>query len=225
MQVKVNLKIFIFLIIFLLTRQIKIYAFLMFFAFVHELGHLFAGIILHMKPKVFEIAPYGFSISFEDNYTNYNKKIKKSNMSEIKKILIAAAGPIVNLIIILITYIYYFISKNNYIFEVQLDMIIYSNLLIFIFNLLPIYPLDGGRILKGFIHIFAGLRKSYSYINLISNITLIILTIISSITVLIYKNVAIIIILVYLWIIVVRENVIYEKKEKILDIAYCKKAQ
>jgi len=223
MQVKVNLKIFIFLFIFLLTRQIEIYAFLMLFAFLHELGHLLAGLMLNMKPRVLEIAPYGFSISFEDNYISCNKKIKNSSMVSIKKILIASAGPIVNLIMILIIYAYYFISKNNYIFGIQLNMIIYSNLLIFIFNLLPIYPLDGGRILKEIIHIFLGLRKSYSYMNLISNITLIILTIVSSIAVLIYKNIAIVIILAYLWIIVIKENIIYEKKKKILDIAYCKK--
>lgn len=223
MQIKVNLKIFVFLLIFLLTRQIEIYAFLMLFAFIHELGHLVAGIILNMKPKVFEIAPYGFSISFEDSYTSFNKKIKKSNMSAIKKIVVASAGPIVNLLIISISYMYYIITKNMVILGMQLNLVIYSNLLIFIFNLLPIYPLDGGRILKEIIHIFWGLYKSYKYINSISNITLIALTVISSIMVLIYKNIAIVIIIIYLWIIVIKENIIYEKKKKILNAAYCKK--
>ena len=40
MQIKIDLKIFLFLLIFVITRQIKIYAILMLFAFVHELGHL-----------------------------------------------------------------------------------------------------------------------------------------------------------------------------------------
>ena len=45
MKFKIDLKIFIFLIIFLLTRQIEVYATIMFFAIIHELGHLLAGII------------------------------------------------------------------------------------------------------------------------------------------------------------------------------------
>ena len=100
MKIKVNLRIFLFVLIFLLTRQIEIYAFIMFFAFIHELAHLFAGIALKMKPKVLEIAPYGFSISFEDNYSSINKKIKRSNMYSIKRIGVASAGPIINFLII-----------------------------------------------------------------------------------------------------------------------------
>lgn len=42
MQIKINLKIFIFLILFILTNQIEIYGILMLFATVHELGHLLA---------------------------------------------------------------------------------------------------------------------------------------------------------------------------------------
>ena len=45
MKFKIDLKIFIFLIIFLLTRQIEVYATIMFFAIIHELGHLLAGVL------------------------------------------------------------------------------------------------------------------------------------------------------------------------------------
>jgi len=72
-------------------------------------------------------------------------------MLEIKKVLIALAGPLVNLLIIFMT------SKLNITYIAQKETIIYSNLLILIFNLLPIYPLDGGRILKGILHMI--LRK------------------------------------------------------------------
>ena len=223
MKIKVNLRIFLFVLIFLLTRQIEIYAFIMLFAFIHELAHLFAGIALKMKPKILEISPYGFSISFEDNYSSINKKIKRSNMYSIKRIGVASAGPIINFLIASLAYLYFFITNEVSIIGIKVDMIIYSNLLIFIFNSLPIYQLDGGRILKELISIFGGLRKSYRAINLISNITLIIITGVASIAVLIYKNIAIVIIIIYLWIITIRENMIYEKKKKILNIAYCKK--
>ena len=144
-------------------------------------------------------------------------------MYSIKRIGVASAGPIINFLIASLAYLYFFITNDVSIIGIKVDMVIYSNLLIFIFNLLPIYPLDGGRILKELISIFGGLRKSYRAINLISNITLIIITGIASIVVLIYKNIAIVIIIIYLWIITIRENMIYEKKKKILNIAYCKK--
>ena len=44
MSVKIDLKIFLFAIIFYFTKQIKIYALLMILALVHELGHLVCGI-------------------------------------------------------------------------------------------------------------------------------------------------------------------------------------
>ena len=45
MRFRIDLKIFIFLIIFYFTRQIEIYSILMLFALIHELGHLLAGLL------------------------------------------------------------------------------------------------------------------------------------------------------------------------------------
>lgn len=211
MQIKINLKIFIFLLIFLLTRQIKIYGILMLFAFIHELGHLLAGVLMGLKPKSLEIAPYGFSISFNTDYYNYNTKLKKANILSLKRMIIAAAGPITNLLIVIFTYIFSIINKN--LETSHLEMIIYSNILIFAFNMIPIYPLDGGRIIKELIYIFCGLKQSYIYTNTISKVSIIILTIIASFGILLYKNIAIVIIIVYLWIIVIRENRYIERKK------------
>lgn len=221
MQIKINLKIFLFLIIFLITRQIKIYAILMLFAFIHELGHLAMGLILGFKPEAISIIPTGFTIKFKSDCKNYNTKIKNGNLLSLKRVLIALAGPITNAIIIIITIVYYSLTQNITIFNLPLELIIYSNILIFIFNLIPIYPLDGGRILSELIHIFFGLYQSYKITNIISNIVVIMLTIISSIAILIYKNIAILIIIVYLWVLVINENKKFNKRiqiwEKMLD--------
>ena len=102
MRFRIDLKIFIFLIIFYFTKQIEIYAMIMLFALIHELGHLLAGILMGMKPEKIELMPFGVSISFKIKVEEYNKKIKKGNMLEIKKILVALAGPLTNFIIIII---------------------------------------------------------------------------------------------------------------------------
>ena len=208
MRFRIDLKIFIFLIIFYFTKQIEIYAMIMFFALIHELGHLIAGLLMGMKPEKIELMPFGVSISFKIKVEEYNKKIKKGNKLEVKKILVALAGPLTNFIIIVIT-----TNINLDIFKSL--MIIYTNFLIMIFNLLPIYPLDGGRILKGILHINFGLRTSEIYTNIISKIMVTIITVASSILILYVHNIAILLIDTYLWYLVIKEDIKYNKREDI----------
>ena len=210
MRFRIDLKIFIFLIIFYFTKQIEIYAMIMLFALIHELGHLLAGLLMGMKPEKIELMPFGVSISFKIKVEEYNKKIKKGNMLEIKKILVALAGPLTNFIIIII-------ASNINIDLFKALIVIYTNFLIMIFNLLPIYPLDGGRILKGILHINFGIKKSEFYTNIISKITVAIITILSSVLILYIHNIAIALIDMYLWYLVIKEDIIYKKREKILE--------
>ena len=72
MRFRIDLKIFIFIILFYFTKQIQIYAFIMFFAFIHELGHLLCGILLGMQPEKLEIIPFGLSVSFRIKAKEYN---------------------------------------------------------------------------------------------------------------------------------------------------------
>ena len=93
MRFRIDLKIFLFLILFYVTKQIETYVIIIVFAIIHELGHLMAGLIMGMKPEKIELMPYGISISFKLKPKDYNKKILKANLLEIKKILVAIAGP------------------------------------------------------------------------------------------------------------------------------------
>ena len=158
------------------------------------------------KPDKIEIMPFGVSISFKINIKEYNKKIKKANILEIKKIIVALAGPVTNFIIILIA------GNLNFVGSI---LAIYTNFLIMIFNMLPIYPLDGGRILKGILHIVKGKMKAEKYSNFISNITAIIIISISSILILYVQNISIFLIDIYIVYLVIKENFIYKKREEI----------
>lgn len=213
MQIKINLSLFILIALFYFTNQLEIYAILMLFVVIHELGHLIAGILLGLKPNKLELMPLGLSISFGLDTKEYNYKIGKGNLFSIKKLIIALAGPLTNLIIALI----YIMTDINS-FGVTREYIIYSNLLISIFNLLPIYPLDGGRICKTILHIFYGLRKSIDYTNLISRMSIILLTAICSIIILYIKNVAILLILGYLWVMFFKEDKKYKMKKNIYNV-------
>ena len=96
--------------------------------------------------------------------------------------------------------------------------IIYSNLLLILFNLLPFYPLDGGRIVESVLHIICGKRKSEIYTNHISFITLIIITFITSISIFYIKNVAIFLIVIFLWILHIKEDRVYRRRNKIYNL-------
>lgn len=201
MVLKIDLKIFIFFVLFYLTKQIKLYATIMVLCVIHELGHVVMGLIMGLKIEKIEIMPLGLSVSFKLNIDDFNKKIKKGNILQLKKIAIVAAGPFTNLIMLLIV-----LNTNINLKIVSNEILAYANILIMLFNLLPIYPLDGGRILKELIHIFKGSIKSKIYIRKISKIVMIFITMIASIGIMYLKNVAIFFIIIYLWVVVIKEN-------------------
>ncbi len=195
MKIKVNIQIFAIIIILLLTKQIEMYSWLMLFAFIHEIAHMCVGMALKLKPEMLEIEPFGIGIVFE-SFENTEKN----------KIIISLAGPLINLLIA-ITFMFIKINPQ--------ELIINANLLLAIFNLIPIYPLDGGRILKAIIKIKDKKGITEDILNKISNVLMILLTAGSSILILIYKNIGLLLIIAYLWIIVIKENNKYTLKKKI----------
>jgi len=163
----------------------------MFFCMIHEVGHIIAGLILKIKLERIEIMPFGFASAFNNMENNKNFKIKE--------IFVVLAGPVVSFILLILC---------NYIDLIYITQqeAIYSNLLILLFNLIPIYPLDGGRIIRNLICVRLGEGKSNNLTNKISKITMIILTIISSFAVYYFKNFAIFLTCIFLWSIVIAEK-------------------
>ena len=198
MKIKINIQIFAIALVLILTKQIEVYAWLMLFALIHELAHMCAGLSLKLKPKALEVQAFGISIVFE-SFENLEKN----------KIIIASAGPFINILIaILFSFIHIKASS----------IIVNTNVLLAILNLVPIYPLDGGRIIKEILHICIGLRKSEKYTYMISKTMIILLTAISSVVILYIRNISILIIVVYLWILMIIEKRRYDTKRKIRKI-------
>ena len=183
LKIKVDLKIFLIIILYISTKNIKVFAISFIFILLHELGHAITGVILGLKIKKININVFGLSIEFE----NYGKE-RLNN-----KIIIDMAGPAINII----TFIIAVIFKN--------EEIAYINILLAIINLLPIYPLDGGRIVKNLLLKSHNYKQVVGYTEKISKDTLIIITAISSIVILYIKNVGIFLVILYLWSIALKE--------------------
>jgi len=97
------------------------------------------------------------------------------------------------------------------------ETIIYANILLIIFNLIPMYPLDGGRIIKSLLKLKYDKMITEKVVNDISNIIVIMITIVASILIMYVQNIAILFIVVYLWIIRIRENRWYNIKKNAYD--------
>ena len=202
MKIRIDLKVLFFLLIFYITKQLKIYLLIMGFAFLHELAHIIIGIILKIRFSEIELITFGFWASLEPNIIDYRKTFLKSNMVEVKYIFVALAGPILNFILAII-----FLSVNR-------NELAYSNLALFLLNVIPIYPLDGGRICKSIFKILLGRKKAEKVCNVLTNTSIITLTICGIIGMIYLNNIAIIVILLFLWDLSLRENKRFKLKEK-----------
>ncbi|MBP3596767.1 MAG: site-2 protease family protein [Clostridia bacterium] len=157
--------------------------------FFHELGHIAVGYILGFNLKCFKFIPFGAKIEFME--------FKKTKNISIKRILVYFSGPLMNFILCF------------YIFFNDIDLKeewFYTNFLLGIFNLLPLMPLDGGKILTQFIKLFFNNKCATIISYKITKVFLCIFTFLYGIFIIKLKNISLLVILIYLWYIDFFEN-------------------
>ena len=102
-------------------------------AFIHEMGHISASIFLKVRVEKLTVLPFGF----------FSEIPELEHIHVLKELCIVAAGPLMyftNQAVLLLLF------QTNTISLHLMQQGMEANNIVLLFNLLPIYPLDGYRI-------------------------------------------------------------------------------
>ncbi len=160
-KIKVNYLTYLFFLLSFLCGYFKPLFFAFFIVFIHEMGHVLIIKLLKYKIKKIEFYPFG-GIT----------KISKPLNSSINHELLISIGGITSQIIL--AGILYYLHHLGYISNYNYNLLITYNSVIIIFNLLPIYPLDGLKIITAILEKFFPYIKCLKLTCLISFLTYII---------------------------------------------------
>ena len=113
-----------------------------------------------VKFESIEMLPFGSLIN-----TNL-----KYNLNSNKFFLISIAGIVMQLILYVV---FYLLFKYNFINDISYNIFLMYNKLIILFNIIPMIPLDGSKILLSIIERFIPYKLSLTIINVISLISIV----------------------------------------------------
>lgn len=102
---------------------------------IHELGHVAVAREVGWKVTEVQLLPFGGVATVEDDITS----------EPLDEIVVALAGPFMNVAMIFISFLFWWCGLWT---TEWTSFFMKSNILIAGFNLLPIWPLDGGRIVQ-----------------------------------------------------------------------------
>lgn len=117
-----------FFLFFYLSGEIAVYSIVFGSLLIHEVGHLIAAKFVGIKVQSCTILPYGGEIKMEQF-----SKVQKSG-----QLFVIFGGPFCTLLLMAFSYFIDFPQDR---------LVFFTQLIILCLNLLPIYPLDGGRAL------------------------------------------------------------------------------
>ena len=140
---------YLFAIICILTGYFKNFLFITCIIIFHELGHILTAYILNWKIEKVVLLPFG-GITIFNEYIN--RPIKE-------EFLIAIMGPIF----------------QSFLFFINNDLFREYNFNLLLFNLLPIFPLDGSKIINLFLNKIIDFKQSHLISIVISIISILFL--------------------------------------------------
>ncbi len=157
-KIKINILTYIITLVALLTGLIKYLLIAFGIILIHELGHIIIAKFFKRKITEIEVLPFGGLVKIE------------SNLSEdiFEDLLIAVGGIFFQLLLGVIIYI---LNSYSYISDLDYTLMRNYNITIIAFNLIPINPLDGYKIVKLFEELIMPYKKTFLVSMIVSIIT------------------------------------------------------
>jgi stage IV sporulation protein FB len=116
----------------------------------HEMGHIYMAKRLGYNVEKGFVSIFGGGAVVDESYTNDNRHAIK----------IALAGPVMNIIVSISCFILGIIFLNyEFIFK-NIITLLSINLILAFINLIPVFPLDGGKVLLHSLSIYLPEKKS-----------------------------------------------------------------
>lgn len=129
-----------FLPLLIASHMAKTLLFLFFMLSVHECAHMLTAHYFHYPIDKLILYPFGLSA-----------QMRYIGMGSVwKEMLIIIAGPLTHL---LFPYLFSFMASLELISQPYMSYLCQLNTSILVFNLLPVFPLDGGRIVQSLYHL------------------------------------------------------------------------
>jgi Zn-dependent protease len=138
---------FLFIGLFLLLSPMTAVVMIMAYAIVllHEFGHALAG--RHFNYPINKIVLSCFG----------GAAVGRIPRKPFEEFVVAIAGPLVNVALIPVLYLISHTTMQP-VFMIFWQSVYYINFILIVFNLLPAYPMDGGRVLRAFLFHLTGDR-------------------------------------------------------------------
>lgn len=128
------------------TANLKLYLLAYFVMALHELSHLCAALFIGLKPQSITFSPFGVHLRLDSKIIN----------SVTDEVILYLAGPFVNAVFALIALFF------------DMPDLYRLNTVLFVINILPIVPLDGGMITVRLLSCRFGRKRSKSLLNAFS---------------------------------------------------------
>ncbi len=141
---------------FFVSKDVEVIAWLALIVLIHELGHYFAMKIFNYEDLSIFFIPLLGAVAGGS----------KEKISQKEKAIVLLAGPVPGIVIGIV--LFFIASHFNHYSTLRLS---YAFVLLNVLNLLPIYPLDGGQLLKT---LFLGSRQIVTTIFIVASVVLLI---------------------------------------------------
>lgn len=170
---KIDSSFFVMLLLFLILDDVCFYILYLIFLILHETSHLLVAKHFGYLPNKLKLTAFGASLEGFDDFLIDD---------ELKIIL---AGPLFNLCVVIVCYLSFWFYPESYCF---LNRVLEVNLSIFFFNILPIFPLDAGRLLLCLVSKRVGRIKGVNIVKKISLVLIFVMFFISIFSFFVYFN-------------------------------------